>query len=66
MPKFITRALSKPAMPCTPHADYDPEAIRDIVSERSHGNVRLQSGRFYTKKDVDEKFARIRKIDFVD
>ena len=63
---FITRALSKPPKPSNPDAAYDPATIRGIVSSRSHGNVRLQNRRFYTKKDVDEQFERIRRVDFVD
>jgi hypothetical protein len=62
--QFITLALSKPRKPRAPHAAYDPDTIRGIVSSRSHGNVRLQSGRFYTKNDVDEQFERVRKFNF--
>ena len=64
--KFITRALSKPVAPCAPNAPYDPDTIRGIVGARSHGNVRLQKGLFYTKKDVDEQYARVRGINFLD
>ena len=63
---FITRALSKPVQPRTPDADFDPLTIRGIVSARSHGNVRLQNGLFYTKKDVDEKYERLRGVNFLD
>ena len=62
--RFITLALSKPQKPRDPHASYNPEAIRGIVSSRSHGNVRLQSGKFYTKNDVDEQYERVRKFNF--
>jgi hypothetical protein len=63
--QFITRALSKPTKPSSPHANVDPETIRGIVSHGSHGNVRLQNGRFYTKKDVDEQYARLKDVNFV-
>jgi hypothetical protein len=65
MLKFITRALSKPAKPALPNADYDPEAIRGIVGIGSNGNVRLQNRRFYIKKDVDEQYARLKGVNFV-
>ena len=38
--------------------------VREIVRAHSHGNIRLQWGQYYTKKDVDAKFDRLRKIDF--
>ena len=42
------------------------DSVRKIVMSRSHGNLRLQWGQYYTKKDVDARFARIRKIKFTD
>jgi hypothetical protein len=35
-------------------------AVREIVRAHSHGNIRLQWGQYYTKKDLDAKFARLR------
>lgn len=64
--QLIARALSKPAKPRLPHAAIDPEAVETAVSQRSHGNVRLQNKLFYTKKDVDERYERIRGVSFVD
>ncbi len=66
MLQFITRALSKPAKPSAPHDASDPQTIRGIVSARSHGNVRLQNGLFYTKKDVDDQYERLRGVNFFD
>jgi len=62
--ELIKLVLSKPALLEESHQDILPEAIRGIVSARSHGNVRLQEGLFYTKDDVDEQFERVRKFDF--
>jgi hypothetical protein len=42
------------------------DSIREIVRARSHGNIRLQWGQFYTKKDVDAQLSRLRKVDFID
>lgn len=63
---LIARALSQPVLPRLPDDNIDPETIRVMISKRSHGNVRLQNKLFYTKKDVDERFERIRGISFVD
>lgn len=41
-------------------------ADRKIVQSRSHGNIRLQQGRFYTYKDLDEKFNDLRGVRFTD
>lgn len=62
--EMLKLVLSKPAMPEEPHKDLLPETIRGIVSARSHGNVRLQEGFFYTKEDVDEQYRRVRQYDF--
>lgn len=35
-------------------------AIRLIVAKRSHGNLRLQKGKYYTKKDIDQQYAKIK------
>jgi hypothetical protein len=64
--KLISDALLGRIARPTPSDAYDPDAIRRIVSSRSHGNVRLQRGLFYTQKEVDEKFARLRSINFLD
>lgn len=42
------------------------DAERAVVRARSHGNVRLQMGQYYTKKDVDAKFNRLRGVNFAD
>lgn len=48
------------------HGDGHPDAVREIVRAHSHGNIRLQWGQYYFKKDVDAKFNRLREVDFVD
>lgn len=62
--ELIKLAFEQPTMPDEPHKDILPDTIRGIVSARSHGNVRLQEGLFYTKDDVDEQYQRVRKYDF--
>ena len=62
----IKLAFGQPSAPEAIHSASQAEAVRKIVMSRSHGNVRLQRGQYYTKKDVDERRAEIRKIKFVD
>lgn len=50
----------------TPTPEARKGAEREIVRARSHGNVRLQFGQYYTKKDVDAKFNRLRGVNFAD
>lgn len=38
--------------------------MRRTVASRSHGNIRLQSGEFYTKSDVDVKYDRYKNVRF--
>jgi len=63
---LIPLALSKPRLPDAPDVSVCAADLVDIVSSRSHGNVRLQQGRFYTQKDVDAQFAELREEDFAD
>ena len=62
--ELIKLAFSKTTVPEELHQDILPETIRGIVSGRSHGNVRLQEGLFYTKEDVDEQYERARSYKF--
>ena len=41
-------------------------AIRRIVAQHSHGNVRLQKGIFYTKNSIDEQYENIKDKNFCD
>jgi hypothetical protein len=59
-------AFSNPATPSKAKVGQAATSTRDIVRARSHGNIYLQRGEFYTKKDVDAKFERIRKVNFSD
>jgi len=46
---------------------YDRDrADREIIKSRAHGNIRLQQGQFYTKKDVDAKFQSLQAVGFTD
>lgn len=38
--------------------------MHKIVAARSHGNIRLQAGEYYTKLDVDEKYNRFKNVRF--
>lgn len=58
---FLLSAFKRPVQ--TPSKE---EAVRKIVRARSHGNVRLQMGQYYTKKDVDAKYERLKGINFAD
>jgi hypothetical protein len=64
--RYLTKALSKPRKAPTPDAPIDRDKAHGIVGARSHGNVRLQTGKFYTQKDVDDKYAQIREITFAE
>jgi hypothetical protein len=62
MRNMFDRLLMAFKAPSLPAARKD--AARDVVSARSHGNVRLQWGQYYTKKEVDERFNRLRGTTF--
>ncbi len=64
--ELLKLSFFKPAMPDELGHDILPETIRGIVGSRSHGNVYLQEGLFYTKDDVDEQFEEIRDYDFAE
>jgi hypothetical protein len=49
-----------------PKSESTQDSVREIVRAHSHGNVRLQWGHFYTKKDVDARYERLRNFKFVD
>lgn len=58
---FLLSVFKRPAVTLS-----KKEAVRKVVRARSHGNVRLQMGQYYTKQDVDAKFDRIKGIDFAE
>lgn len=64
MLKRIARAFKMVKAPRNPTLSIDPEVGRRIVASRSHGNVRLQAGLFYTKSDVDAEYERLRGTEF--
>lgn len=63
---LIPFAFSQPRLPNGPSVSVCDKDLVDIVSARSHGNVRLQQGRFYTQDDVDAQFAQLRHEEFAD
>ena len=52
-----------PAPPSTTEADRSRLA-RSTVAERSHGNIYLQMGDYYTKSDLDKEVAEVKDFDF--
>lgn len=42
----------------------EEEMARRIVMRLSHGNVRLQAGKYSTKSQIDAEYAAIADIDF--
>jgi len=62
MLKFISLAFGRVPKPREPQVSIDPQVARNIVATHSHGNVRLQDGRYYTKADVDAEYKKIRDV----
>ena len=44
--------------------DYFVWAMKRIVASHSHGNVRLTQAKYYTEKDVDSQFERLKGNSF--
>jgi hypothetical protein len=61
--KSIANAFRAPQVPKNADASIDPGVLRTMVASRSHGNVRLQDGRFYTHSDLDAEFEALRGAD---
>jgi hypothetical protein len=62
--KMIALAFGRTPAPKYPDLSIDPDAMRAIVASRSHGNVRLQAGRFYTAEDVDAEYKGVRDAEY--
>ncbi|MET3761086.1 hypothetical protein [Sphingomonas sp. UYEF23] len=63
--KFVSLAFGQTPKPAYPNLSIEPETQRAIVAAHSHGNVRLQAGRFYTREDVDAEFETLGDAEFV-
>lgn len=61
--KIISLAFGRTPKLRTPDMSIDPDMVRSIVSSHSHGNVRLQDGRYYTSADVDAEYEAVRGIE---
>jgi hypothetical protein len=61
--KLISAFETPPAPPADLACDRD-ELARSVVRDRSHGNVLLQDGKYYTQQDVDQENERARGFDF--
>jgi len=63
----ILKLLFKsPRSPENPDCDVLDSDIKKIVGSRTIGNVRIQEGLFYTRKEVDEEYEKIRNVDFLE
>ena len=63
--RFIQLALHSPKV--TTRSEEDKrEAVRCIVMRRSRGNIRLQRGKYATRKDLDERYERVKALNFDD
>lgn len=60
---FFTLLFSAPSVP-KDKVGRAHERMHRLVASRSHGNIRLQSGEFYTKRDVDVKYDRYKNVRF--
>lgn len=60
--KFL---IAAPAIP-RDVAARERASVREIVGQHSHGNIFLQWGHFYTKRDVDARFEEVSKLKFSD
>lgn len=61
--QFLHLAFGAPAKLAHPDRVIDPAITRKIVAARSHGNVRLQAGLYFTKEDVDAKFSALKGVE---
>ena len=49
------------------HSDESTQQLaRQVVSRHSHGNIRLQQGKYVTKGELDEEVNRARSFRFDD
>lgn len=39
-------------------------ALKSVVAQRSHGNVRLQKGKYYTKEDTSAEYEQLKNRKF--
>lgn len=61
----IRNAFAPPHKPVNVESRRE-QAMRLIVAQRSHGNIRLQKGKYYTDKDLDEQYEYIKGKRFSD
>lgn len=60
----LRRAFELPPAPST-STDADRERLaRGVVAERSHGNILLQQGKYYTEEDLEAECEQARRYDF--
>jgi hypothetical protein len=61
--RYLKFVFSAPRVPSS-HPQEAKERMRALVASRSHGNIRIQMGSFYTKEDVDSKFEQFKDVRF--
>lgn len=59
---LLARVISAFSVPRLPKATEvrRRDALNQVVAQRSHGNIRLQKGKFYTTEDVDKQYERLK------
>ena len=60
---FLKLVLTTPQVP-SGTGEVSRKRMHRIVAARSHGNIRLQAGEYYTKLDVNEKYDRYKDVRF--
>lgn len=64
---MIDRILSGFGVPPAPPTETEVQHsrfARSTVAERSHGNIYLQLGDYYTRSDLDKQVAEVKGFDF--
>ena len=64
--RLLRTAFTVPMSTTYPKTGAREESLRKVVSARTHGNMRIQRGEYYTKRDIDEQFERIRRVEFAE
>ncbi len=67
--RFVDRLIA--AFVPAKHIIVDSEASRaaidrDVIMQRSHGNLRLQYGQYYTNDDIKKQVKAVKAINFAD
>ena len=64
---MLKKLLSTFELPPAPPSSIEEDRsrlVRSTVAERSHGNVHLQLGEYYTREDLDKEVTEVKGFDF--